>query len=79
MGAILADKVQKDHQDQALKDRDFLLDLMIGMGLYDNEVVNTFVEKLMRYTTISSLMLYDHIVALDNKVICQLVSSLVWN
>ena len=46
-GAILADQAQKDRQNQALKDRDFLLDSTIAMGLYDNEVANTFLEKSM--------------------------------
>ena len=68
-GAILADQVQKDCQNQALRDRDFLLDLTIAMGVYDNEVANTL-EKLMQYTAVSSSLMYDHIVALDNKVIC---------
>ena len=68
-GAILADRVQKDRQNQALKDRDFLLDLTIMMGLYDNEVTNTFLEKSMQYTAVSSSLVYDHIVALENKVI----------
>ena len=75
-GAILADQVQKDRQNQALKDRDFLLDLTIVMGLYDNEVANTFLEKLMRYTAVSLLLVYDHIVALENKVIHRLASLL---
>ena len=39
------------------------------MGLYDNEAANTFLEKLMQYTAVSSLLVYDHIVALENKVI----------
>ena len=68
-GAILSDRVQKDHQSCPLRDRDFLLDSTIEVGLYDNEAVNTFLEKSMRYTAISSLLLYDHIVALENKVI----------
>ena len=67
--AILADQVQKDHQNRALKDRDFLLDSTIAMGLYDNEVANTFLEKLMQYTTVSSSLVYDHIVTSENKVI----------
>ena len=74
--AILADQAQKDCQNQALKDRDFLLDLTITMGLYDNKVANTFLEKSMRYTAVSSLLLYDHVVALENTVICQLASLL---
>ena len=78
-GVILADKAQKDCQDQVLKDRDFLLDSTIRMGLYDNETANTFVEKLMRYTAICLLMLYDHIVTLENKVTRWLVSLLAWN
>ena len=45
-GAILAGWVQKDRQNRALKDRDFLLDSTIAMELYDNEVANTL-EKLM--------------------------------
>ena len=73
-GAILADRAQKDRQERALRDRDFLLDLTIAMGLYDNEVANTFLEKSMRYTAVSSSLLYDHVVALETKV-RQLVSS----
>ena len=67
-GAILADKVQKDQQECKLRDWDFLLDSMIGVGLHDNEATNTFVEKLMCYTTISSSLLYDHVMSLENKV-----------
>ena len=78
-GAILADWAQKDRQNQALKDRDFLLDLTIEMGLYNNKAANTFLEKLMQYTTVSSSLLYDHVVALENKVICQLASLLSWD
>ena len=68
-GAILADRAQKDRQERALRDRDFLLDSTIAMGLYDNEVANTFLEKSMRYTAVSSSLLYDHVVALETKVI----------
>ena len=75
-GAILADQVQKDHQDRPLRDRDFLLDSTIEMGLYDHEATNTFLEKSMHYTAVSSLLLYDHVVALENKVIRQLASLL---
>ena len=67
--AILSDQAQKDRQSHLLRDRDFLLDSTIEVGLYDNEAVNTFLEKSMQYTTISSSLLYDHIVALENKVI----------
>ena len=74
-GAILADRAQKDRQEQVLRDRDFLLDSTIAMGLYDNEVANSFLEKLMQYTAVSSSMLYDHVVALETKVIRRLVSS----
>ena len=52
-----------------MRDRDFLLDSTIAMGLYDNEVANTFLEKSMRYTAMSSSLLYDHVVALEMKVI----------
>ena len=45
------------------------------MGLYDNEVANTFLEKLMQYTAVSLSLLYNHVVALETKVIHQLVSS----
>ena len=69
-GAILADRVQKDCQSRPLRDRDFLLDLTIEMGLYDNEAANMFLEKLMCYTAVSSSLLYDHVIALENKVIC---------
>ena len=75
-GAILADQAQKDRQNRALKDRDFLLDLTIAMGFYDNKVANTFLEKSMRYTTVSSSLVYDHIITLENKVMHQLASSL---
>ena len=37
-GAILANYAQKDHQEHELKDRDFLLNSSIGLGLYDNKV-----------------------------------------
>ena len=73
-GAILSDRAQKDRQERALRDRDFLLDSTIAMGLYDNEVANTFLEKSMRYTAVSSSLLYDHVVALETKV-RRLVSS----
>ena len=75
-GAILSDWAQKDCQSHPLRDRDFLLDSTIKVGLYDNEAANTFLEKSMRYTTVSSSLLYDHIVTLENKVICQLASVL---
>ena len=58
-----------------MRDRDFLLDSTIAMGLYNNEVANIFLEKSMHYTAVSSLLLYNHVVALETKVICQLVSS----
>ena len=69
-GAILADRVQKDCQGRPLRDRDFLLDSTIDMGLYDHKAANTFLEKSMQYTAVSSLLLYDHVIALENKVIC---------
>ena len=75
-GAILADRVQKDCQSCPLRDRDFLLDLTIDMGLYDHKAANTFLEKSMHYTAVSSSLLYDHVVALENKVIRQLASLL---
>ena len=75
-GAILSDWAQKDRQSRPLRDRDFLLDSTIKVGLYDNEAANTFLEKSMRYTAVSLLLLYDHIVALENKVICRLASVL---
>ena len=78
-GAILADQAQKDRQSRPLRDRDFLLDSSIKMGLYDNEAANTFLEKLMHYTAVSLLLLYDHIVALENKVIRRLASLLSQN
>ena len=78
-GAILSDRVQKDRQSCLLRDRDFLLDSTIEVGLYDNEAANTFLEKSMRYTTVSSSLLYNHVVALENKVICRLASVLSWN
>ena len=75
--AILSDCTQKDHQSRPLRDRDFLLDSTIKVGLYDNEAANTFLEKSMHYTAVSSLLLYNHIVALENKVICRLASCIV--
>ena len=75
-GAILSNRAQKDRQSCPLRDRDFLLDSTIEVGLYDNEATNTFLEKSMRYTAVNSSLLYDHIVALENKVICQLASVL---
>ena len=74
--AILSDRAQKDRQSHPLRDRNFLLDSTIEVGLYDNEAANTFLEKSMRYTAVSSSLLYDHIVALENKVIHQLASVL---
>ena len=75
-GAILSDWAQKDCQNCPLKDRDFLLDSTIEVGLYDKEAANTFLEKSMRYTAVNSSLLYNHIVALENKVICRLASAL---
>ena len=72
--AILSDRAQKDCQSRPLRDRDFLLDSTIEVGLYDNKAANTFLEKSMRYTTVSLSLLYDHIVALENKVIHRLAS-----
>ena len=74
--AILSNRAQKDRQSCPLRDRDFLLDSTIEVGLYDNEAANTFLEKSMRYTAINSSLLYDHIVALENKVIRRLASVL---
>ena len=71
---VLSTTAQKDRQERALRDRDFLLDSTIAMGLYDNEVANTFLEKSMRYTAVSLSLLYDHVIALETKV-CRLVSS----
>ena len=56
-----------------------LLDSTIKVGLYDNEATNTFLEKSMRYTAVSSSLLYDHVITLENKVIRQLASVLSWN
>ena len=67
-GVILSDRAQKDRANRELRDHDFLLDSMIDAGLYDNEAANSFVEKSMRYTAISSSLLYDHVVSLKNKV-----------
>ena len=75
-GAILSDRAQKDCQSRPLRDRDFLLDSTIKVGLYDNEAANTFLEKSMWYTAVNSSLLYDHVVTLENKVICQLASAL---
>ena len=74
--AILSDRAQKDRQNCLLRDRDFLLDSTIEVGLYDSEAANTFLEKLMQYTAVSSSLLYDHVIALENKVICRLASVL---
>ena len=74
-GVILADKAQKDRQDRDLQDRDFLLDSTIGMGLYNNEVANSFVEKSMRYTAVSTSLLYDHVVGLEHQVTRRYPSS----
>ena len=52
------------------------MDSTIEMGLYDHEATNTFLEKSMRYTAVSSLLLYNHVIALENKVIHQLASLL---
>ena len=76
-GAILPDRAQKDHQSRLLRDRDFLLDSTIEAGLYDNEAANTFLEKSMHYTAVSSSLLYNHIVTLENKVIRRLASCIV--
>ena len=76
-GAILSNRVQKDCQSRLLRDRDFLLDSTIEVGLYNNEAANTFLEKSMRYIAVSSSLLYDHVVALENKVIRQLASCIV--
>ena len=75
--AILSDRVQKDCQSCPLRDRDFLLDSTIDMGLYDHEATNSFLEKSMRYTAVSLSLLYDHVVALENKVIRRLASCIV--
>ena len=37
-GAILSDRAQKDWQSRPLRDRDFLLDSTIEMGLYNHDV-----------------------------------------
>ena len=73
----MSDQAQKDRQSRPLRDRDFLLDSTIEVGLYDNEATNTFLEKSMHYTTVSSSLLYDHVVALENKVIHRLASCIV--
>ena len=70
----MSDRAQKDRQERALRDRDFLLDSTIVMGHYNHEVANSFLEKSMQYTAVSSSLLYDHVVALETKV-CRLVSS----
>ena len=75
-GAILSNQAQKDCQNCPLRDRDFLLDSTIEVGLYDNEATNTFLEKSMRYTAVNSSLLYDHIITLENKVICRFTSVL---
>ena len=68
-GLELSWLTEKDCQSRPLRDRDFLLDLTIKVGLYNNEAANMFLEKSMCYTAVSSLLLYDHVVALENKVI----------
>ena len=75
-GAILSNWAQKDRQNRPLRDRNFLLDSTIEVGLYDNEAANTFLEKSMRYTAVNSSLLYDHVVALEKKVIRRLASVL---
>ena len=75
-GAILADRAQKDRQSHPLRDRDFLLNSTIKVGLYNNKATNMFLEKSMCYTAVSSSLLYNHVVTLENKVICQLASLL---
>ena len=56
-GAILSDRALKDRQSHPLRDRDFLLDSTIEMGLYNHKATNTFLEKSMRYTGVSSSLL----------------------
>ena len=75
--AILSDWAQKDRQSHPLRDRDFLLDSTIEVGLYDNKAANTFLEKSMRYTAVSLSLLYNHVVTLENKVIRRLASCIV--
>ena len=36
-----------------MRDRDFILDSTIVMGLYNNKVANSFLEKSMRYTAVT--------------------------
>ena len=76
-GAILSDQAQKDCQGRPLRDRDFFLDSTIEVGLYNNKAANTFLEKSMRYTAVSLSLLYNHVVALENKVIRRLASCIV--
>ena len=74
--AILSNQAQKDRQSCPLRDRDFLLDSTIKVGLYDNKATNTFLEKSMQYTAVSLSLLYNYIVTLENKVIRRLASVL---
>ena len=67
-GAILADWAQKDCRERPLNKRDFLLDDLIGSGLYDSEASNSFLEQSQRYTATCILALYDHVIDMKYEV-----------
>ena len=67
-GAILADRAQKDRRERPLNKRDFLLDDLIGSGLYDQEAANSFLERSQRYTATCVSALYDHVVDMKRDV-----------
>ena len=67
-GAILADRAQKDRRERPLNKRDFLLDDLIGSGLYDQEAANSFLERLQCYTATCVSVLYDHVVDMKRDV-----------
>ena len=68
-GAILADQAQKDCQEHPLNKRDFLLDDLIGSGLYDSEASNSFLEQSQHYTATCVSALYDHVVDMKHEVV----------
>ena len=67
-GAILADRAQKDCQERPLNRRDFLLDDLIGSGLYDSNIANSFLERSQCYTATCVSALYDHVVDMKHEV-----------
>ena len=55
-GAILSDRAQKDCQNRPLRDRDFLLDSTIKVGLYDNEAATLGTEGVLPSRQIESFL-----------------------